>query len=125
MGLWFVLAPVRKATDALLQYRENRHVPQLPSRHLDQAGRLMAGVVMLARKTDRLTRDLEHAALVDPLTGLANRRGFEATTPAELANEIGDGKAVFVGVIDLDMFKTINDTSATLQEIRCCKRRPS
>jgi diguanylate cyclase (GGDEF)-like protein len=108
-GLWFVLAPVKAATDALTLYRERRVLPQLPLHHLDHAGRLMAGVTTVTHEVERLTCDLERAALIDPLTGLTNRRGFERVSPVGFAAAEG-GMTIFVAVIDLDRFKSINDT---------------
>ncbi len=49
---------------------------------------------------------LAQAALTDPLTGLANRRHFEA----ELARAIASGREGCVALIDLDHFKRVNDS---------------
>ena len=48
-----------------------------------------------------------NAALLDPLTGLANRRGFFAEAERLLARRRGQSLAVIL--FDLDHFKTIND----------------
>ena len=53
---------------------------------------------------------LEHQALTDPVTGLLNRRGFEQALQTAMARMQRFGeKGVFV-VVDLDKFKSINDT---------------
>lgn len=55
-------------------------------------------------------RDLEHAALHDPLTGIANRKAFdEAITAAAL--KASSGQATSVVMIDLDRFKPLNDSA--------------
>ena len=63
----------------------------------------------LEGKVEERTRDLEYAALRDPLTELPNRRGFRDVLQKqfELANQRNVKLAV--GVIDLDGFKPIND----------------
>ncbi|MBL8915561.1 MAG: GGDEF domain-containing protein [Archangium sp.] len=57
----------------------------------------------------RLTQE-EETARTDALTGLYNRRGFEAELPnfIERANAIGVGLALLA--MDLDHFKPLNDT---------------
>jgi diguanylate cyclase len=64
-----------------------------------------------AREVELLTRQLEQAkteALLDPLTGLKNRRGFELAV-----NELGAAGSPFKGaalvLADIDHFKQIND----------------
>ncbi|MEJ1158219.1 putative bifunctional diguanylate cyclase/phosphodiesterase [Prosthecomicrobium sp. N25] len=55
-------------------------------------------------------RELVRLALTDPVTGLANRRGFsEAVDQAAAQLGRGSGRALAV-FIDLDRFKRINDT---------------
>lgn len=55
--------------------------------------------------------DLEHrrAAHIDPLTGVANRRGFMATATKRLEDCARHDEPVAVLLFDLDHFKTIND----------------
>lgn len=64
-----------------------------------------------AREVEVLTRQLQQAkteALLDPLTGLKNRRGFELAV-----KELGDSGSSFDGaalvLADIDHFKQIND----------------
>lgn len=53
--------------------------------------------------------DLERAAHVDPLTGLANRRGFQRALERELAAARRYGRCPALILLDLDDFKQIND----------------
>ena len=56
---------------------------------------------------EKLARDeVEHLALHDPLTSLANRVLFQR----ELASATGSGAPVAVLLLDLDHFKEVNDT---------------
>ncbi len=69
-------------------------------------------VVVLARDITqqlRYERDLQGLALVDELTGLANRRGFTLFAEQELARARREKRAPVVVFADIDMLKQIND----------------
>lgn len=75
---------------------------------MDDAGQV-SGVVSAIRDVSKRKAHeerLAHAALTDPLTGLANRRGLDAELTARLASGVGGCLALF----DLDHFKRVNDT---------------
>ena len=55
-------------------------------------------------------REMEAAACQDPLTGLLNRRGFEADAPALLLSPEGSPRSCALLYVDLDRFKEVNDT---------------
>ncbi len=52
---------------------------------------------------------LEQQALTDPLTGLYNRRHFDATFARELARCVREGLSLGLALIDADHFKQYND----------------
>ncbi len=52
---------------------------------------------------------LERLAAIDPLTGLANRRGFDAMVNGDLRHAKA-GTPVCVAMIDIDCFKAFNDS---------------
>ena len=54
-------------------------------------------------------RRAQHLALADTLTGLANRRRFEAQLSERLAALAKDGGHMALMMIDLDRFKPVND----------------
>jgi diguanylate cyclase (GGDEF)-like protein len=56
-----------------------------------------------------LGRALKRAAVTDPLTGLANRRGLEPVLGRELARCARLGHPLALAVMDLDHFKDVND----------------
>jgi len=53
---------------------------------------------------------LQHAALVDPLTRIANRRHFDAFLEKEWQRAIRSGQPLSLIVIDVDHFKGYNDS---------------
>lgn len=57
-----------------------------------------------------LEERLRRMASEDPLTGLANRRGFEDHGRWAVANLRRTGEPLSVAILDLDHFKRINDT---------------
>jgi diguanylate cyclase (GGDEF)-like protein len=59
---------------------------------------------------ERRERYYRRAALVDPLTGIWNRRGFLAYASRHLSRAAIDKRAVALIAFDLDHFKFINDT---------------
>lgn len=59
---------------------------------------------------ERFIEDLRTAALIDPLTGIANRRHLEKKLVAALDEKRRHGTSFAVLFIDIDHFKKINDT---------------
>lgn len=58
----------------------------------------------------RLAADLGQAATTDPLTGAVNRAVFDHRLARALARHKRHGTPVMLAVIDIDSFKSINDT---------------
>ncbi|HEU5279156.1 MAG TPA: diguanylate cyclase [Gaiellaceae bacterium] len=69
----------------------------------------LASHAVVALDNARLHRIVERQALVDGLTGLANRRQCEETLADELARVDRFGGSLAVVVADLDWFKDVND----------------
>jgi len=69
----------------------------------------IASNAVVALDNARLHRIVERQALVDGLTGLANRRQCEETLASELARLERFGGPLAVVVSDLDWFKDVND----------------
>src|SRR5262249_48484559 len=69
----------------------------------------IASHAVVALDNARLHRIVERQALVDGLTGLANRRQCEDTLAAELARLERFGGPLAIVVADLDWFKDVND----------------
>lgn len=67
----------------------------------------MAFIWMLNR---RLNTRMQRESLSDPLTGVFNRRGLEVIGHRELARYRRHGHGFAVILVDIDFFKTLNDT---------------
>ena len=70
-------------------------------------------VVASQNEIARLRNDLDRAlgeALVDPLTGVLNRKGFEMRLDALLAEPVAAGESHCLVMLDIDHFKNVNDT---------------
>ena len=69
----------------------------------------LAGQAVVALENARLHRIVERQALVDGLTGLANRRQADETLAGELARAERMGGPVGLILADVDDFKAVND----------------
>jgi diguanylate cyclase (GGDEF)-like protein len=65
--------------------------------------------LLLAGARDYVTTLYRQAALLDPLTQVSNRRGFEAEVRRILARACRDGTSTALLLLDIDHFKTVND----------------
>jgi len=79
---------------------------------LDEQERLavtIAEQLALALGNARLRESLRRQSVLDPLTGLFNRRHFDATLKRELARARRKRVPVSLVVVDIDHFKRVND----------------
>jgi diguanylate cyclase (GGDEF)-like protein len=60
--------------------------------------------------TETANRELERLATTDPLTGVSNRRHFHAIAALEIMQAVSSGHPLTALVLDVDHFKSINDT---------------
>lgn len=69
-----------------------------------------AGLMVLLITLQSIVRESQSASETDPLSGLANRRGFDLHASHVIARARELGLPVSVAVFDIDHFKAINDT---------------
>jgi diguanylate cyclase (GGDEF)-like protein len=101
-GIGALLNPIHALADAL--NRSDEDGTALPEMG-DVIQTLYAGVHRAATTTRAQMEDLSIAALEDPLTGVANRRGF-----LEQLNALpADQRRGCVAIVDIDFFKQVND----------------
>jgi diguanylate cyclase (GGDEF)-like protein len=65
--------------------------------------------ILLAMAKERTEHRHKTAALVDPLTGISNRRAFLQDGETQLRRQVADPRPTAVMLLDLDNFKSIND----------------
>lgn len=79
----------------------------------------------LLRIRDELTRvnlTLQDLALIDELTGIANRRQFDFYLKHCLSRSVENGKPVSLIMMDIDYFKNYNDTFGHIAGDECLKK---
>jgi diguanylate cyclase (GGDEF)-like protein/PAS domain S-box-containing protein len=105
---------VAAGDNCLLVTREGRHVPIEDScAPIWSDEHELLGAVVVCRDVSherRLTRQLSWQATHDALTGLVNRREFEAQVAAALHSAKQEGHVHALLYLDLDQFKVVNDT---------------
>ncbi len=96
------------ASTAILASGNLKHRLKPTSR--DEVGLLARDINRMAASLDALTLRLNQAAETDSLTGLLNRRAFEAAIQRELQLLETTGSPLSVAIFDIDHFKIVNDT---------------
>jgi len=71
---------------------------------------LALALLLVHLVADRYQRQLYAQARLDPLTQVANRRGFDDTAEASLADPRLADRPMTLAILDLDRFKQVNDT---------------
>lgn len=95
-------------TIGVLSVAWDHSVPSLQERKAELVGLIAHEAAISLRRRETLVQ-LERAALVDPLTGVANRRAFDAELPLAL-RRAGEGKyPLCLVALDLNDFKAVND----------------
>jgi len=102
--------PVRRL---MSQIRRQGEPDATNAADLDQSGEFGVLARALAHAESQragLEEELRRQALEDPLTGLANRTLFKNRVEHALSRRREDGKGLAVAFLDLDDFKTVNDS---------------
>ena len=82
----------------------------LETQRHDEFGLLSRAFHAIGQRRDQFEKDLQQIATTDALTGVHNRRLFDAFFPTALARGQRNGRRVGLAMLDLDKFKPINDT---------------
>jgi two-component system cell cycle response regulator len=98
-----------EAIGALVLERGGGPEARIPARTVGVLSQL-GGHGALALRNAWLLGEVERLATVDALTGLTNRRVFDAALEREVARSLRAGEPCSVALIDIDRFKSINDT---------------
>jgi diguanylate cyclase (GGDEF)-like protein len=121
VALGALLAPLELTSSALKRYLDDQTKPDLPLGFSDEVGTLMADVRYAVEHLDSSIRSLEGLSGTDHLTGLPNRRQGEERLANDVARTRRGGGQLTVAMVDLDGFKTINDTHGHHAGDRCIR----
>ncbi len=83
---------------------------QFDSRHLLRVIRYALERHRILSELNQAGRALERLITIDPLTSLLNRRGFDQALHEETARLRRRGETAFALLLDLDDFRSVNDT---------------
>ncbi len=70
----------------------------------------MLRIRSLTKALEEKTRTLSRIASMDALTGIGNRRSFDERIRSELEQASSSGESLAVLLLDIDHFKSVNDT---------------
>lgn len=90
----------------------------------DAVADLVAASIHFARVAEDLqlaNRKLEQLSMIDGLTGIANRRRFDAHLQTLWARSAGEGRPLALLIVDADHFKALNDSLGHLQGDECLR----
>ena len=90
----------------------------------DAVADMVAAAIHFARMAEELTkanRKLERLSMIDGLTGIANRRGFDQHLREEWARMALEGRPLALLLADADAFKPLNDALGHLHGDECLR----
>jgi len=105
-----VVSPMRKLAGGFERVREGEHQTRVQVDGAQELRFLAEGFNEMTATVGAQHRRLEHLAATDHLTGLANHRRFHDALGRALALAERDGHPLALVALDLDHFKTLNDT---------------
>lgn len=134
-GLWFggerlIMQPIRSLARSAARIGLGNLGPHLTDRRwapefAPLAGALETMARRLAVREEELrvaNSHLEELASIDGLSGLANRRGFDASLAAEWRRATTQRSALALIMIDVDHFKLFNDTHGHVEGDDCLRQ---
>src|SRR5580658_9782154 len=95
-----------------IESHAQQHTPgaAIPTGSKERLATAMAEQVALALANLKLRERLKNQSIRDPLTALFNRRYLEETLERELRRSVRHARPLTVIMVDLDHFKTFNDS---------------
>lgn len=124
LGYWTLVQPIRRLSAAADRLGEGdllartRMEPWQPR----EMRSLAATMNHMAERLDSTNKQLETLANEDGLTGLANRRRFDDALATECRRAERSGRPLSLLLIDVDFFKSYNDSFGHLAGDDCLKR---
>ncbi len=113
---WLITKPLRRSAKAVARvgpevlYRDSYSLPIPVSHDANELGQLLHHTNQLVERLTNSQVELRRLATRDPLTGLANRTLIKEQLVNMLAQATRTGSKIGVIFLDLDRFKTVNDS---------------
>ncbi|TFV64644.1 UNVERIFIED_ORG: GGDEF domain-containing protein [Bacillus sp. AZ43] len=106
---FFDLAAARAHAAVLVVLATAGAIAAPPEGFLAPWAAAMVSLLAITEAQGRLSRNLRRAATTDPLTGISNRRAWQAEATRHVARAARTGEPLSVALLDLDHFKAVND----------------
>jgi diguanylate cyclase (GGDEF)-like protein len=106
-----ITAPIASLIRAMTHIREARDYSTKVTHNADdETGLLVEAFNGMMTEIGYRDESLKRLAYFDPLTGIANRQEFQRRLSAVLEASLSEGSGAALFLIDLDDFKSVNDT---------------
>lgn len=106
--LLLLLSPIILTSKVLYHFLNDEQKAKLPTGFEDCVGQLMTYVQYTVEKLDLLSHSLNCSCMIDPLTGIPNRRSAEERLRQDVARARREKKKMLVTLLDIDQLKSIN-----------------
>ncbi len=106
----YVVDPVNGLVGSITRFREGDYTVRTDVKRADEIGNLADAFNGMAQDIEQSHQHLASLSERDPLTGMLNRRGFDTRFERHLKQADALGQELAVIMVDIDRFKSINDT---------------
>ena len=107
--IYLIVSPIHSMSTGLQQYLNEGKKPQFPTIFRDSVGQLMTHIQYTIEKVDLLSNSLKSFAMIDPLTGIPNRRAGEEHLRQDMARASREKQQMLVALLDIDQLTSINE----------------
>ena len=105
-----ILIPIEYLTDTITSFKKGDNCSERVIYYDDEIGKMTEQFFEMKKKLDDDYNDIRQLSLTDPLTGIANRRSFFEVSKQCLKLIPKTNKSISIMIIDIDLFKKVNDT---------------
>lgn len=106
----YVVDPVNGLVGSINRFRQGDYTARTDVARADEIGNLAEAFNDMAENIEQTHQHLASLSERDPLTGMLNRRGFDPRFERRLKQADAAGKELAVIMVDIDRFKSVNDT---------------